>query len=317
MRSQILYALGTALLLSACTRGLSPEEQAKVSALSTELESTKKEIASAGAQKAQYGAGLIKTLIDFRLEVLKTNEALIQQRIHAIESGAKVSTTTLATDINSERAKLLEDALAQQESKASQAEAQANINSTGLIGAMAGMSAMTERNTVAMLRQQHLVAKYGLAPLQIAAPASGNGASVPATNEHVAAPMKSQSAHKDLRDQVLAVTLLRKQFTTENYQDFISMDVAFDPSGLDKPARAIKGALLLTDLFDEQKFAVRWTIDNPIAPGAVHTEKGTGFKYNQFTDAHQWVRNTDKENIKIKFRVESILYQDGTSRDFE
>lgn len=317
IRHAIVYFLGTAILLSACSKSLSPEEQAKVSALSTELESTKKEITAVDAQKAQYGAGLIKTLMDVRLEVLKTNEALIQQRIHAIETGAKVSTATVATDINPERAKQLEEALAQQEIKASEAEAKANLTSGGLIGVMAVMSAATERNSVAMLRQQYLISKFGLAPVQISASAAGSGASASA-NSGIAPPRLSpESTDRDVRDQVLVPTVLRKWYAKQDYEDYVFFDIAFDPSGLDKPTRAIKGALIFTDLFGEQKFAVRWTIDKPIALGSVHTEKGSGFKYNQFTDAHQWIRNTDKENMKVKFRVESIIYQDGTSREFE
>lgn len=113
------------------------------------------------------------------------------------------------------------------------------------------------------------------------------------------------------------MTLLRKQYATQDYQDYVFFDIVFNAKGLDKPARAIKGVLRFTDLFGEQKFAVKWTIEKPIAPGTTHTEKGSGFKYNRFIDSHQWVRSTERENMKVKFRVDNILYQDGTTRAFD
>src|SRR5215475_2602579 len=116
---------------------LTPEEQAQIQALRTELEATKKEVLAAEVQNAQYAGGLVKVLIALRLEILKTNEALIQQRIHAIESGAKVTIETIVTKADPERAKQLEAELTKQELKVAEAEAKANLYSGGLVGAMA------------------------------------------------------------------------------------------------------------------------------------------------------------------------------------
>ena len=315
IRQAMLCALCVCCFLSACTRSLRPEEQAQVQALRTELEETKKEVSAAEEQNAQYSGGLVKALIALRLEVLKTNEALIQQRIHAIESGAKVSIETVATRADPERAKQLEEELTRQELKVSEAEAKAGLHSGGLVGAMAVMGAATERNSLAMLRQQYLIAKHGLASPQQGASAPNMPAQMadaPSVWEAAAA-----SADQELREQILDATLLRKQYAKQDYQDYIFLDIAFNPKGLDKPARSIKGALIFTDLFGEQKFALRWTIEKPVAPGTVYTEKGSGFEYNQFTDSHQWVRSTEKDNMKVRFRVDNILYQDGTLRNFD
>lgn len=108
MRLLILCLICVVVFIGACTRSLSPEDLAKVQALRTELEATKKEVAAAEALNAQYSGGAIKVLIALRLEALKTNEALIQQRVHAIESGAKVTVQAAATKPDAERAKELE-----------------------------------------------------------------------------------------------------------------------------------------------------------------------------------------------------------------
>jgi hypothetical protein len=305
-------------LLGACTRTLTPEKQAQVQALRAELEATKREVLAAEAQNAHYADGLIKALIALRLEILKTNEALIQQRIHAIESGAKVTIETVATKADPERAKQLEAELTKQELKVSEAEAKASLYSGGLVGAMAVMGAATERSSLAMLRQQYLIAKYGLAsPRQGTTTPTKSTEAPDGPHKQAAARPTTGDSDTELREQILDVTLLRKQYSKQDYEDYVFFDIAFNTKGLDKPARAIKGVLRFTDLFGEEKFALRWTIEKPITPGATYTEKGKGFKYNQFTDSHQWVRSTEKENMKVKFRVDNILYQDGATRTFD
>lgn len=316
-RKIILYAICVSALLVACARTPSPEEQAQIQALRIELETTKKEVLAAKALEAKYSGGLVNALVVVRLEVLKTNEALIQQRIHALESGARIAIEPIATKADPERAKLLEAELTKQEQKVAEAEAKASLYSGGLIGAMAMMGAATETNSLAMLRQQYLVAKYGLASPQFlpGSPASAAHAAKAPTASEVKP--STRDSTEELREQILEATLLRKQHTKQNYQDYIFFDVAFNAKGLDKPARAIKGLLSFTDLFGEHKFGLKWTIDKPVAPSTTYIEKGSGFDYNQFTDSHQWVRSTALENMKVKFRVDSILYEDGTTRNFD
>lgn len=144
IRRFMICALCVCCFLPGCTRSLTPEELAQVQALRTELEATKKEVSAAEVQNAQFSGGLVKALIALRLEILKSNEALIQQRIHAIESGSKVTIETVATKAEPERAKELEDEIRTQELNVSEAEAKASLYSGGLVRAMAVMGAATE-----------------------------------------------------------------------------------------------------------------------------------------------------------------------------
>jgi len=57
----------------------------------TQLEAA---IAKASAAQKNLDGGLLNSLIAARLEVLQTNAALVQQRIHAAESGTKITITT-------------------------------------------------------------------------------------------------------------------------------------------------------------------------------------------------------------------------------
>lgn len=319
MKSRLsVCVLCICLALVGCKKSLSAEEQAQVQALRTELDATQKEVSATELQNAKFSGGLVKAQMAWRLETLKTNEALLQQRIHAIESGAKVTVETVATKADPDRAKMLQEEMTKQELKVSEADAKASLYSGGLAGTMAVIGAATERNSLALLRQQYLVAKYGLASPQLAA--SSTHATLPGseTAPRGGSPESAPIlADKDLSEQILEAKLLQKKYAKQDYQDYVFFDVAFNPSGLDKPARAIKGVLILTDLFGEQKFAVNWTIEKPVMPGTEHVEKGYGFRFNQFIESHQWARNTDKDNMKLKYRVNSILYQDGSTRTFD
>ena len=312
MLRKILVLIGVGLILNACKSGLSPEQQAQVQALRAELDATRKEVVAAEAKDAKYSGGVVKAFSTLHIEILKTNEALLLQRIQAIESGAQITVQVSATNPDSERAKKLEEELAIQETKVTEALSKANASKGGLVGAMAHVGSVTEENTLALLRQQYLIAKYGLANLNLRVSNSESATS------HSSLSGKNSDTHSSdekLKFEIISPTLTRKQYFNQNYQDSIWFDVKFDAIGLDKPARAIKGALILTDLFDEPRFSIRWTIDKPIVPGGSYTEKGSGFDYNQFINSHHWVKVTEIKDMKVKFRVDNILYEDGTSRE--
>jgi len=114
---------------------------------------------------------------------------------------------------------------------------------------------------------------------------------------------------------VVKVRLLTKQFTKQNLQDYIFFDLEFSAPGLERPARAIKGALHIEDLFGETKMTIEWVLEKPPNPGGAIVEKGKGFLYNQFMQPHQWVQSTALEDMSATFEVRSLLYQDGERQD--
>lgn len=62
------------------------------------------EIAAARAEQQKYPGGLLGSLITARLEVLKTNDAILQQRILADEGGARVDIVVSAAKPDQQRA---------------------------------------------------------------------------------------------------------------------------------------------------------------------------------------------------------------------
>ena len=146
-----------------CAPRLTPEQKQLVIDLKQDLGRTRQEIEQATRDDAAYSGGLIKSLIAVRLEVLKTNEALVEQRIHALEAGARVTVVVNVTKPDPLRAAELEKEIESQRAKVAEARAQADRYSGGLVQAMAEAAVATSRSTLAMLEQQYVIAKYGLA----------------------------------------------------------------------------------------------------------------------------------------------------------
>jgi hypothetical protein len=78
----VVFAMCLVLWTSvACSQTLTPEQKQIVASLKDDLSRVNKEIEQATQEDAKYSGGLIKSLIAVRLEILKTNAALIEQRI--------------------------------------------------------------------------------------------------------------------------------------------------------------------------------------------------------------------------------------------
>ncbi len=164
MKKSILACLISVFILTGCgPKELSPEEKQKVEQLKVELSQTESEISSANAANQNYSGGLIKTLISVRVEILKTNQALIKQRIDAIESGAKITMDVPGAKPDEAMAESVKTEINALNAQIYQAKAEANQYSGGLVLAMKLAAIATQEQTMAMLQQRYLSAKYGLA----------------------------------------------------------------------------------------------------------------------------------------------------------
>lgn len=176
-----LSALAASLL--ACgPKPLSEEEKALVSALKAEQQTVAQEISSAEAESRQYSGGLLKGLIDMRLEVLRTNKALLDQRIHAVEARAPVTQQVISYAPDTALVAELEQAIVTANGELEAARAEAAQYSGGLVQALKLSAVATQEQTLAMLKQRLLVARYGLA----AAPQSSTAGSAAAPAEATA-----------------------------------------------------------------------------------------------------------------------------------
>ncbi|GHU12804.1 hypothetical protein FACS1894185_7060 [Betaproteobacteria bacterium] len=152
-------------ILSGCQgkRDLTPEELTLVAQLRTELTATDADISSATKEDENVTGGLLKALIATKLEILKTNKALLQQRINAVESGAQITVSVPAYKPDAKEAERLAKDIESQINEIKSAREDAGQYSGGLVLAMKLSAIATQEQTLAMLKQRQLVAKYGLA----------------------------------------------------------------------------------------------------------------------------------------------------------
>ena len=161
-RTSFILLLAALPLFPGCSRELSPDEQAQVVQLKASLSKLDDEILVAEEKDRLYSGGLVKGLIATRLEILRINRELLYQRILALESGAKIEITVQAKRSDPARAVELATEIKEQENKVALAAREADRYSGGLVGAMKQTNLVTEEQSLALLRQSFLEAKYGL-----------------------------------------------------------------------------------------------------------------------------------------------------------
>lgn len=167
-KTLIATLVGMTLLTGCGPQELTSEQKQEVSALEAELSQTEGEISAAKEVEQQFSGGLIKNLTTARLEVLGTNKALLEQRINAIESGAKIEIVVAGVKPDPELAASIKTEIDNLTLKINEAKADASQYSGGLIQVIKLSTVATEEQSMAMLQQKYLTAKYGLAEVKLA-----------------------------------------------------------------------------------------------------------------------------------------------------
>jgi hypothetical protein len=284
-----------------------------------------KKIETALKQHDQLVGGLIKSLIAMRLELLKTNAALVRQRIHALESGTKITITLVGTKANPQRTKQLTNEMRILRKRIASQKMESAKYSGGLIKAMVESGIATSRLSMAMLEMEYLKAKYGIHWLP-SLKESRNKEKQPRETAGKGTRGRPQRVPKGslaiARTEYILVPKLENKriqkmdITNGVYQDAIWFDVTWDTSKLKRPTRAVKGVLVIADLFGESKLRIKWLINAPLKPHEKFTEYRVGFNYNQFMGKHQWMRSTELSDMTFRFEVKEIIYADGTREKY-
>lgn len=285
---------------------------ADLAALRTEIESLKQRITDSESEDQKYAGGLIKSQIQLRIAVLKTTEALLLQKIAILSTGAKQVFEASVYKPDAAVTTAIEADITALKSRIELARIEADKYTGGLIKATRESTIATMEGTLANLEQRGLIAKYGLPTMPATMAASSQqSATKPATKATTKATTKAKA-----QDEIVMVTMLTKRFSELKYEKMVVFDIEFVATNLKKSSSAIKGTLNINDLFGEKQMGIGWTIDRPLNPGERMVESGQGFTFNQFMERHNWVKNTERENMAVTYTVESILYEDGSRDDF-
>lgn len=177
---------------------------------------------------------------------------------------------------------------------------------------------------VKMIFKRHGIISWKLSALRLPSPekeeknvkASSNS---PKTRASTASQKGNTQKKSKSEPALLTPALSNKRFQKSDFskgiiEDAIWFDVTWDTSRLKRKTRAVKGVLVIGDIFEETKLRLRWTINEPLVSGVSYEEKGVGFGFNQFTGSHKWVRNTDLKDMTFSFEVDEIIYQDESPK---
>lgn len=297
-------------------RGPTPEQQAAITDMKRDIGRIQQQLAEAKTEDDKLAGGLVKAQIALRMEIMRNTVALLEYRIKALETGAKFVPVEVASQPpDPVVVESIERDIAATKDKITASKAQSDRYTGGLIKAQIDSTTATQEGTLAMLEQRQLMAKYGLTRTTL--PSEGDLAQRKGgSDSSPSGDKKAVASAPALADTILTVNLLSKRRIKQKYDEMMILDMDITASGLDRPARAIKGVLKVTDLFGKPRMEINWDFDQPVAPGGVIQERDKGTKYSQFSDSSRWLDRTEQQNMKVLFTVKNILYEDGSRRDF-
>jgi hypothetical protein len=154
------------------------------SASTAEIDQSLKELnvtlKQAQDEDARYSGGLVKALIDARIETVKNSIAMLEQKrqslLHRVCLGYEVRGAAV-TPASPEELQRIEQDVHQTEQELERARAEDAKYSGGLVKGLIEARIATDQMTLAELNQRYLFAKYGLPPL---VPLQSQGTSAPA-----------------------------------------------------------------------------------------------------------------------------------------
>ena len=127
---------------------------------------------------------------------------------------------------------------------------------------------------------------------------------------------KAEEEKRQTFAKILTVALYDKGFNKSDFdkgefEDYLTYKIAYENKS-DKDIRAVKGSLLITDLFDTEIETINIVEDEGIPAGKTVMKVYTT-KYNQFEDEDTRLKSKRMEDIKTVWTPEKIIFSDGST----
>ncbi len=135
-----------------------------------------------------------------------------------------------------------------------------------------------------------------------------------------AAALAAERARRDSVKQqlapLLAVTVVKKTFlpkdpASEQFEDYISLAFAYRNTG-PKPIRAFQGDATFLDAFGDSIYSAHLKVDMALAPRQTRREPARIVRFNPFRVAHQRLRDTPLDKLKLVWETTDVVFADGT-----
>lgn len=149
--------------------------------LDADLSTVRSQLEAAEADVAKYSGGLLLANIELRREVLKTTEAILQQKRSSVLRRVDLRYTVVATPITPSQARLDEIAgeIAKAEAKLARDQTEADRYSGGLVQGLALTNVALGQLLLTQLSLSYYGAKYGFVAPQPNVPAQDKAPELP------------------------------------------------------------------------------------------------------------------------------------------
>jgi hypothetical protein len=158
-------------------QAVAPASPSEVEAIDTDIASTTQNLTEAREEAAKYAGGAILAFVGMRIAVEETTLAALHQKKLMMKYGLALPVRAVqqAQPPDPDRLAALDREIAERQKAITAAEAEAARYSGGLLQLTALVKTATERATLAMLDQQRVAVKYGIAYPQIQQPSKPAG----------------------------------------------------------------------------------------------------------------------------------------------
>jgi len=121
---------------------------------------------------------------------------------------------------------------------------------------------------------------------------------------------------RKLLDPLLTVTVVKKTYLPRNpdaeqYEDYISLGFAYQNKGA-KAIRAFQGDATFLDTFGDSIYSAHLKVDLPLVPGQTRREPARIVRVNPFRLAHQRLRDTPLDKMKLAWETSDVVFADGS-----
>ena len=110
---------------------------------------------------------------------------------------------------------------------------------------------------------------------------------------------------------VVKKTFLPRDPASEQFEDYISLAFAYKNKGT-KPIRAFQGDATFLDTFGDSIYSAHLKVDLPLSPGQTRREPARIVRVNPNRVAHQRLRDTPLDKMKLLWATTDVLFADGT-----
>src|SRR6266540_7214406 len=110
---------------------------------------------------------------------------------------------------------------------------------------------------------------------------------------------------------VVAETYLPRNPDAEQFEDYISLGFAYQNKA-EKAIRAFQGDATFLDAFGDSIYSAHLKVDVPLVPGQTRREPARIVRVNPFRVAHQRLRDTPLDKMKLVWQSTDVVFADGT-----